>query len=101
QGEIVPEPEPLPGCEVLHEEFGSEAERRSHVEPDPGVPVLDENLVPADLGDPSVAGDLRHAHPLPAPTAGLSAVARSPSQSRPSPPASSGSRASVGPGRPS
>ena len=63
KGEVVPQAESRTEVEELPEILRPESERLAHVEPDAGVPVLDEDLVPADLVDPSVARDSRHVPP--------------------------------------
>src|SRR5207244_10920568 len=41
----------------------AEVERRAHIEPDPGVAVLDEDLVSTDLADAAIEREVRHGTP--------------------------------------
>src|SRR6266571_1595755 len=63
QGKVVPEAEPFSRLEELHEVLLAEVERRTHVEPDPGVAVLYEDLVSADLADAAKEREFRHGTP--------------------------------------
>src|SRR3989454_206355 len=63
QREVIPKAEPISRLEELDEVLLAEVKRRAHVEPDARVAVLDEDLVPADLADAAVEGEVRHARP--------------------------------------
>src|SRR2546422_8611231 len=63
QGKVVPEAESISRLEELDEVLLAEVERSAHVEPDPRVAVLDEDLVPADLADAAIEREVRHGTP--------------------------------------
>src|SRR5881296_3455186 len=63
QREVIPKAEPISRLEELDEVLLAEVERSAHVEPDPRVAVLDEDLVPADLADAAVEREFRHGTP--------------------------------------
>src|SRR2546428_6023534 len=63
QREVISKAEPISRLEELDEVLLAEVKRRAHVEPDARVAVLDEDLVPADLADAAVEGEVRHARP--------------------------------------
>src|SRR2546428_5069587 len=63
QREVIPKAEPISRLEELDEVLLAEVERRAHVEPDPRVAVLHEDLVPADLADAAKEGEFRHGRP--------------------------------------
>src|SRR5256712_2162151 len=63
QGKVVPEAESFSRLEELHEVLLAEVERRAHVEPAPGVAVLHEDLVSADLTDAAKEREFCHGTP--------------------------------------
>src|SRR5436309_1150852 len=63
QGKVVPEAEPVARLKELDEIFLTEVERRAHIEPDPGVAVLDEDLISTDLADAAIEREFRHGTP--------------------------------------
>ena len=78
EGEVISETETIPRQQILDEEVGPEVERGAHVEPDAGIPVLDQDLVSPDLADAPVEAEIRHGSLRPA------VSRRAASRSRPS-----------------
>src|SRR5256712_4741766 len=92
QGKVVPEAEPVARLKELDEIFLAEVERRAHVEPNPGIAVLDEDLISTDLAEAAIEREFRQGTPR---VRGQSAscttitsrtafIDRKPSRSRPS-----------------
>src|SRR5213594_872195 len=63
QGKVVPEAEPVARLKELDEIFLAEVERRAHVEPNPGIAVLDEDLISTDLADAAIEREFRQGTP--------------------------------------
>ena len=85
EGEVVSEAESFSRLKELDEVLLAEVEWRAHVEPDPCVAVLDEDLVPADLSDAAIESEVRHGR------LGSAVNPRAAPRSRPEPPSSTGS----------
>src|SRR2546425_1287497 len=63
EGEVVSEAESFSRLEELDEVLLAQVERSAHVEPDPRIAILDEDLVPADLADAAIEPEVRHDTP--------------------------------------